>query len=133
MDRSSARLRAGDRDTICIEDEGGDGLRVLGVVLLDETAGSKLDEVQGEKCEDVPNPHDAVRQNQIRDMSPVRNRGGTHPMYPPETPATRVNGQFPYAAMIEEMSCAIPKAAMSAVEGRSTKNHEWDRVMKISA
>ena len=54
-------------------------------------------------------------------------------MYPPGIPSTRVNGQFPYAAMIEEMSWAMAKATMSAVEGRSTKNHEWDRVMKISA
>lgn len=43
----------------------------------------------------------------------------TIPIHPPEIARTHVNHQFPYAAMMEEISWAIQKATMRAVEGRS--------------
>ena len=44
-----------------------------------------------------------------------------------------VKPQLPYAAMIDEMSCAMQNAPMSANDGRSMKKNPCERVTKMSA
>lgn len=133
VDRCSARLGAGDGNT------SGSDRRSLELVPLTETFDDggfhpEFDPVEWDEPDDVLYiVYLALRFVKKINQKKRHTQTQTIPIHPPLIPLIFVKPQSPYAAIIELINCAMQKATMSAVLGRSMKKKLCARVTKINA